>query len=309
MENGNHHELLIFTPGVGSRVSYIVDTLFPVVILTDSKEKFLAHTGIRINYSDEKISATELQIVPHGLLTQEGIHEQAIDCFEWEGMKGFFATTGNIPFDIFSASFYLLSRYEEYLPYEADKYGRYPHTDSLAYKEGFLDIPLVNLWMRELRNKLKKLFPNSQFPIPNPQFRFIPTYDLDIAYAYLHQPIWKNVAGFYRDLLLGKFEEVVERGNVYSGRRNDPFDVFDWIDGLHERYQLKPVYFFLTIIKRGEYDKNLSSRSKALQKLYERLAVKYVSGLHPSWQSGTDEWLLEKEVEVLQEIIQKPITS
>ena len=114
---------------------------------------------------------------------------------------------------------------------------------------------------------------------------------------------------FYRDLLSGRVEQVIEQGNVYSGRKKDPFDTFEWIDGLHDRHQLQPIYFFLTIIKRGEYDKNLLARSRALQQLYRQLSIKYTSGLHPSWQSGTDEWLLKKEIETLENIIQQPVTN
>jgi len=266
------------------------------------------HKGIKINYSADKINSDELWVVPYGLLTEQGIRKQVIDCFEWAGMKFFFATNGDLPFDIFSASFYLLTRYEEYLPHELDQYGRYSHTNSLAYKEGFLKLPLVNLWVQMFEGYLIKNIQHSTFNIPHSTFNFVPTYDIDIAYSYLHKPVWKNVAGFYRDLLQGKFEQVMERGNVYSGRKKDPFDVFDWIDSLHEKYRLQPIYFLLIILKRGKFDKNLLARSKALQKLYQRLSKIYITGLHPSWQSGTDEWLLMKELEALENIIQKPVT-
>jgi hypothetical protein len=165
-------------------------------------------------------------------------------------------------------------------------------------------VPLVNLWILLLEGVIQ----NSKFKIQNSKFSFVPTYDIDIAYSYLHKPVWKNVLGFFRDLLQGKFEQVMERGNVYTGKQKDPFDTYEWIDGLHEKYNLEPIYFFLTIIKRGEYDKNLLARSKPLRQLYNRLSKKYFSGLHPSWQSGTDEWLLEKECKTLESIIGKPIT-
>jgi len=312
LESENTVAALVYASKITPRLSYIIHTLFRNAVVTDSKEKFLAHKGIRVNYSTEKICTDELWVVPHGLLSEQDIHEQRIDCFEWDGVKVFFGTGGDLPFDIFAASFYLLSRYEEYLPHELDQYGRYAHTNSLAYKEGFLNLPVVNLWIQSFSEELRKLFPDSRFIPPmaghDSRFQFIPTYDIDIAYSYLHKPLWKNVLGFYRDLLQGKFEQVVERGNVYSGRKKDPFDTFDWIDSLHEKYRLEPIYFFLTIIKRGEYDKNLLAGSKALQQLYQRLSAKYTSGLHPSWQSGTDEWLLEKEMKVLQNIIHRPIT-
>ncbi|MES2328366.1 MAG: polysaccharide deacetylase family protein [Bacteroidota bacterium] len=299
--------LLIYASQITARFSYITGELFPSVELTDSAEKFAAYLGVKISYSNEKFCSNTLWIVPHGLLNEQDIHQQKINCTEWKGKKIFFTTGGDIPFDIFSAAFYLLSRYEEYLPHELDEYGRYSHTNSLAYKEAFLTEPLVNEWLLLLQVQLRERCSNSKFKIHHSTFSFVPTYDIDEAFSYLHKPLWKNVLGFFRDFLLGKFEEVVERGNVYSGRKPDPYDTFDWIDSLHSQYKLKPIYFFLTIIKRGPYDKNLMASSKTLRNLYKRLSEKYTHGLHPSWQSGTEEWLLAKEIEALQNIIDQTI--
>jgi hypothetical protein len=302
----NANEVLIYAKKPSPRLSYIITVLFHgKAQITTSKTALWGHEGTRINYSTEKIETT-FQVFPHGLLTEEGIRGQTVQCTQWKELPVFFQTQGDIPFDLFAASFYLLSRYEEYLPNEADQYGRYAHTSSLAYRENFLRLPLVNLWMEHLENVLHEYFGEST-KIPSSKFRFIPTYDIDIAFAYKHQPLWKNLAGFFRDLLMGRFEKVVERGNVYSGRQKDPFDVFGWLDDLHARYKLTPAYFFLTIIKRGLYDKNLSANSKGLQQLYHRLAATYVTGIHPSWQSGTEEQLLDKEKQTLESIVDHKI--
>ncbi len=306
MDTANNR-VCIYTPEITARISYTCAVFFDgKAKLVSSTDEFLIYSGIRINYSLDKIPGS-FQIIPHGLLTEKNIFQQDTHCFEWNDNKAFFKTDGDIAFDIFAASFYLLSRYEEYLPHEKDIYGRYAHTNSLAYKEGFLDIPLVNLWMQSLKKLLEDFYPSHQFPIPNPKFRFLPTYDIDIAYAYRYQPLWKNVLAFFRDLVQGKIDKVIERGNVYAGQKQDPFDTFSWLDELHARYKLQPAYFFLTIIKRGKYDKNLSADSKGLQRLYNKLASVYVTGLHPSWQSGTEEDLLLKEKDRLEKIVQHKI--
>ena len=281
-------------------------------MLTNSKEHFLTNVGTKINYSTEKIGEESFWIVPYGLLDEIDLREFEINIFEWEGQKAFFATGGDLPFDIFSAAFYLLSRYEEYLPHTLDEYGRYAHTNSIAFKEAFLNFPIVNLWVQHFSELLCKRMVNT-ITIPpmagqNSCFHFVPTYDIDIAYCYLHRPKWKNVMGFFRDLLQGKFEKILERAKVYSGRAKDPFDTFDWIDSLHIKCRLDPIYFFLTILKRGEYDKNLSANSGALQQLYKKLSSKYTTGIHPSWQSGTDTYLLDKEIKRLENILQRQVS-
>lgn len=294
--------MLVYVSQLTTRIQYIFRELFPAVELTESKEKFAAYLGVKICYHTEKFCNNTLWIVPHGLLHEDGIRQQDISCVEWKKKKTFFRTGGDIPFDIFSASFYLLSRYEEYLPHEKDQYGRYAHTNSIAYKEGFLNNPLVNEWMQLLEVTLRERCSNGRFKISNAKFSFVPTYDVDEAFSYRHKPVWKNILGFFRDLLQSKFEQVVERGNVYSGRKEDPYDTFAWIDSLHQKYKLQPIWFFLTIVKRGIHDKNLGAQSKVLQELYRGVAAKNKYGLHPSWQSGTDEWLLEKELDTLQQI-------
>jgi hypothetical protein len=298
--------VLIYTTDISSRVLYVGETLFHTAVsFTDSREKFQAFSGVKINYANENFCAEALWVVPQGLLSEKIIHEQLIDCFEWEGLKVFFKTDGDIPFDIFAASFYLISRYEEYLPHELDEYGRYAHTNSLAYKEGFLHLPLVNLWMKIVNGILEKKFPYSKFKIHRAtrgtKFKITPTYDIDIAYSYLHQPLLKNIFGFYRDLLRGKFDQVAERANVYSGRKKDPFDVYDWLDGLHERYGLKPVYFFLLAEKRKGVDKNSNPHTKGMQDLIQR-HVK-----HPSWQSGDSDEVLKTEMRILSKVTGKNV--
>ena len=300
--------MLIYTTDISSRVLYVGETLFHThVLFTDAREKFQAFSGVKINYSNEKFCAEALWVVPYGLLKEEGIREQVIDCFDWEGLKVFFKTDGDIPFDIFSTSFYLISRYEEYLPHALDEYGRYAHTNSLAYKEGFLNLPLVNLWMKAFSAVLQKKFSHLQLNIQHSTFKIIPTYDIDIAYSYLHQPLLKNIFGFYRDLLQGKLDQVAERANVYSGRKKDPFDVYDWLDALHERYGLKPVYFFLLAEKRKGVDKNSNPHTKGMQDLIQRHVKHYTIGIHPSWQSGDSDEVLKTEMRILSKVTSEKV--
>jgi hypothetical protein len=293
--------LLIYSHHISARLEYIAKTLLGEnIAFTDSKEKFEDHNGTKINYSNKTIDYTEFRIAPHGLLFETTIQEQRINCFEWNDLKVFFKTNGDIPFDIFAAAFYLLSRYEEYLPHQKDEYGRYAHSNSLAYRENFLQLPLVNLWVKEL----EKI---SGYRFKRTGFKFTPTYDIDIAFAYQHQPLWLNLFGFYRDLFIGNFEKFIERGNVYSGWKKDPFNIYDWLHELHEQYHVHPIYFFLVAKKRIGVDKNVSPQKKAMRRLIQTIAAKYEVGIHPSWRSGelinADGKLLTAEISSLQKII------
>lgn len=217
--------MIIYSAHITNRLQYIVDTLFEAdVILTDNVNEYKASSLFKLNYSSTTIHDDEVWIKPHSLLFQTKIEVQTIDCFEWNGLTAFFKTEGTIAFDVLAASFYLISRYEEYLPHEKDEHARYSHTNSTAYKNNFLYLPLVDLWLKKIKEVIRSL------AIHNSQFTFIPTYDIDIAYQYLHHSVIKNVFIFYKELLKGNFTAVVEQGNVYSGWKQDPFDTFNWLD-------------------------------------------------------------------------------
>ncbi|SRR6266496_134587 len=303
-------KVILYSSQISPRLNYIIDFFSTQIsdepiIITANADEFKNADAVKINYSATAIDDNEIQISPYVLLFEEGIQLQLIECFEWNGLKAFFGTGGNIPFDIFAASFYLLTRYEEYLPHEEDEYGRYAHVNSLAFKENFLHLPLVNLWIRELIKPLQQR--TSTFNLQPFTFKYTSTYDIDIAYSYLHHSVFRNLAGFYKELFTGKWKQLTERANVFSGWKKDPFDTYNWLDALHRQYNLNPVYFFLLAQKRKGYDKNILPRNKAMQKLIQNHATKYIVGIHPSWQSGDDKNILHEEISLLEKISGKKI--
>jgi hypothetical protein len=68
---------------------------------------------------------------------------------------------GNLVFwvDIIAASFFMLSRWEETVASTHDEHERFPATASVAYKQGFLDRPVVDEYALILREWLKVLVP------------------------------------------------------------------------------------------------------------------------------------------------------
>ncbi len=295
--------MLLYSPHISPRLQYIAafaaqELLGAAITLTDSLEEYREYAGIKINYSPEELTDRECWIVPQGLLAQTTIEPQHVEVTEEQGMKIFFATAGNFPFDLFAAAFYLLSRYEEYLPHRKDMYGRYAHEQSLAYCEGFLHQPLVNIWGQCLVSRLKELFPGHSFASKGTVV-FLPTYDIDMAWSYRHKGFWRNAGGLVKDLLAGRLSLVKERVAVLRGRRPDPFDAYGWMNRLHEQHRLAPYYFFPLAARTARYDKNISPRNKAFRALVNDHVIRYPVGIHPSWQSGDNERLLSEEIAML----------
>lgn len=302
--------LLFYTHTITARLQYIADfvskELFdePVTLTTNAAD-FKAFTGPRINYSEHDFSEQEFFIKSTPLLFETGIRQQNIECFEVNYQKAFFQTSGDFPFDILAASFYLISRYEEYLPHQKDEYGRYAHTNSLAYNERFLHLPLVNIWLDDLKKQLKKKFPSLVFK--RRPFKFIPTYDIDIAWSYKHKGLLRNMGGFVKSIQQGKWWQVKERWQVLRNKLADPYDAYEWLDALHLYCKIKPIYFFLVAQQLQGYDRNTPTSSKALQELIAYFSVVYKIGLHPSWQSSIAEnnKVVTEEKEWLEVIIER----
>jgi hypothetical protein len=298
--------MIIYTENITSRFSYIVQTILGNhITITHLKEVYINSSLQKINYSNTKINQEELWIKPHSLLLEKNIQEQHIEVFKWNNLPVFFKTEGDIPFDFFAAAFYLISRYEEYLPHKKDMYGRYAHENSIAYQHQFLQQPLINLWLQELVK---------QFSLKLQQqtvFSYVPSYDIDIAYSYQHHSLYKNLGGFAKDFFKANLTSLKERLSVCFGNKKDPFDVYEFLDKLHQQYQLQPIYFFLLAAKRKGYDKNILPQHNAMKALIKKHATNkiYQVGIHPSWQSANNENILANEINTLSTITNKPVNA
>ncbi|OJY82559.1 MAG: hypothetical protein BGP13_25475 [Sphingobacteriales bacterium 40-81] len=304
--------LLIYSIEISSRLKYIAGTLLHnfsgiEVFYTSSTEEFRNFDGAKINYSFNQLSGDEFHIVPStSLLFENDIREISIPVKEHNHYKVLFpCTQGDHSFDIFAASFFLLSRYEEYLPHQQDEYGRFAYTESIAFKEAFLEQPLVNYWLKDFQIVLQSRFPFLLFALR--KFRFIPTYDIDIAFSYLHKGTIRNAGGAMRSLLKGEIDDIKDRFEVIAGKKEDPFDTYEWLYALHLKYNLNPYYFFLVAASPSEYDKNIDPAIPEMRELIKYHSIGYNVGVHPSWQSGDNETLLYEEIKILETIIERKI--
>jgi len=119
--------------------------------LTGSVEDFVAHNGPKFSYSNKPLG-NELFFCSTAFLIDQGIQDITINVSNTEKYPIFFQVNAEsaMPFDIFAASFYLISRYEEYLPHLKDTSGRFCFEESIAFKNNFLDKPIIDIWVIEL---------------------------------------------------------------------------------------------------------------------------------------------------------------
>ncbi len=261
--------------------------------------------GLRIAYGLPH-PAAHLHLPETGLLRESGIRDFTPPTGRWGELPVLFPERGEIPFDLFAAAFFLLSRYEEYLPFDADRYGRFPAHASLMGRHHWLHLPLVDLWGARLRRMARQKLPALHWPA-RPR-RWVPTCDVDMAWAYLHRPWWRTLGGCLRDLARGDTRALAARWRTLSGRQADPYDTFDRMLAHYERAGTEAVFFF-HVGPWGRYDKNVPLRHPAMQQLVHRIATRARIGLHPSFGQGQTVRGIQSEKRALERVLGHELTD
>lgn len=292
--NNTTVHLLIYSPHITTRLVYITNWIFTGVYkipyrLTDNLDRFLQQETPRINYSEENIPGVP-QILPCGLLSEKDIRFQSIS-FKENGENKYPFAVGDdlLGFDVFAAAFYFITRYEEYLPYEPDVYGRFTATSSLIHKMGMLYRPVADEWLALLKTKL--LLPHSE-----EKNRFTPlfTYDVDTAYAFLGRPSRITNGHLIKDFVTGKFNAIRQRMQVLKGINTDPFDTYNDTIAFTRKHKLDTIFFFL-LGNPNKYNRNLPHTHELQQNLVKKISAETATGLHPSYYSEKDPALLQEE--------------
>ena len=256
-----------------------------------------------INYSNDR-NIGGIYIQPEMILFEEGIRHQDIWVAHINSVPLFFQQPPEAGFmlDIFAFSFYLVTRYEEYLTNARDEHGRYAAESSIAYKHNFLDLPVVDIWAHRLGETLKLLYPSIN--IPEKKYDCLLTVDLDQPFAYRGKGLIRNIGGLVIDLINGK--NPGDRFQCMAGRNKDPYATYDYINKTAEKYN-SPLMYFYTTGRRSKFDKNISPGRSCYKKLIRNLSKKYGIGLHTSYRSDNNKTMIHKEKLRLEKVSQQEV--
>jgi hypothetical protein len=305
--------ILVYSDRNSPRLAYSLDLVLHSMLgldytLTHQPEKFHVEKGPKIAYSSNPatfdngiiLKATEL-------LFEKGIKDQNIAIGQFGELKTLFRTSKryNLPYDIFAAVFYLVTRYEEYLPHRSDHFDRFLHTESIAWKEGFLETAIVDRWVDQLRQLLNSHWP--ELKLDKPTYRFLPTIDIDQLYAYREKSWVRMLGGLMSSLYKRNGKQFIERVKVLTGQENDPFDTYSWLNQQHSRFSLKPVYFIL-MGNYGGPDKAHNPSNEHFREHIRTLADRNDIGLHPSVRSTAEQTLIDREKSILEAILNRPVS-
>jgi len=303
--------LLIYTPKITSRLEYIFKLVFQEVMgirhtVTSDLESFRNADGHKLSYGEED-SGDILRILPSGLMTETGTTEQDLRPGTWEDLPVLFSNEDSvIPFDLFSAAFYLVTRYEEYLPFSPDEHGRFPAEAGIAWKCGILRLPVVDLWCIRLAQELgiSAECPN----IRNEHTQFQLTVDIDQPWLYRYKGPLYSAGAILRDFLTLNFTGGWERIRVLLHLSPDPGDSFDYLLAVQKKLA-RPIRFFILCRGKRKHDKNRAVGRRVFKKLLQRLDENKQLGIHPSYASHAHTSLVKEELSRLGKILGREITA
>lgn len=303
--------IYIYSQEASTRFVYIVDHIFNNMLgieykIIGEKDFFRNSELPLINYSREK-QDRGVHIYPEGLLEEKGIRIINPAISEWEGYPAFFHTNrGDIPFDIFSAAFYLLTSYEEYYPSEPDEHGRFRFENSLLYRNNLLEIPIIDRWAHLLKKVLLTNYPDLKFSSRN--YRFISTFDIDLPYLYRKKGILRSAGGIVRDLAKLRIKDIGKRISVNLLMKSDPYmKAIRWIDTFHQKAG-KEYFLFVLLSSKGKYG-NATVFPLRDYHNYLRQLESVTVGLHPSYDTYKNLELLIAEKKQLESILDRRVTA
>jgi hypothetical protein len=285
--------LLIYTPTLNNRIQYVFEHIFENILgigfaFCGSEEEYIGYKGPKISYGKE-VEKDGIFFARHDLILSSEIKKQELAFADFNQDKvPFLIDKGIFPFDVFAASFYFLSRYEEYIIPERDQHQRFEGKSSLAYQLGFIKRPIIDEWALAIAEEIQKKYP--QFEIAEKNFHFIPTLDIDRPYYFKTDSILKKI---FKKLLLGL--------------KTDPFDVYQQVANWDQEFKLKTIYFILMGNKHSN-DIAPSIKNKYFIEAIRTIKTNHQIGIHPSYFSHLYSESISEEKNNLSEIISENIT-
>ena len=231
-------KLLVYVPLLTPRIKYIFNFIFNDILHTQvgfssNLTEFKASALPKISYGNLPVG-DELFFKNADFLLAHTISAPSFKTTNFGDMLVPFAVdNSSLPFDVFAASFYFVSRYEEYLPYEPNAEGNFPAAASLQSKLKLLEFPVIDGWALMLKNMLLKKYPKLFFG--KKEFQFVP---LICLYA-------SNAQGSIN--FISKLFHVFNKIPLLNRRKSAAAPKIGglqlFLKEQHEKYQLAALYF------------------------------------------------------------------
>jgi len=184
--------------------------------------------------------------------------------------------------DIIAAVFFMLSRWEETVTPTRDEHKRFPATASVAYRQDFLDRPIVDEYALILREWLKALLPG--WEPKRRAFGVKLSHDIDRLRWFPH---WREAARTFGGDLLKRHSprlawQTALRATFPS--RDPFFQGVDFLAGLSHEHGLGNDAFYFMAAEPGPMENKYKLNSPLLRRCIDGLRQRgFEIGLHPGY--------------------------
>jgi len=216
--------------------------------------------------------------------------------------------------DLVASTYFLISRYEEMVRDDVrDVHGRFPGIESLPYRAGFIDSPLVDEYSKLLRIQLREAGCEVQEP-PKEIRKIYLTHDVDQLSHY------RSVRGLMGGLLRGlrwpkEGNEAIK--SYFGGLRNDPWYTLPWLFKLDNSVRqilgndrCEPIAFIKVGGGTRKEDKPfITHHIQDFQSLLNLCRKKnIILGLHSSYEAGIKPVRIADEKKHLERVSKRAIS-
>ncbi len=203
--------------------------------------------------------------------------------------------------DLVASAFFMLTRYEEFVRKEVrDVHGRFPGKESLAYRAGFIDHPIID----EYSVHFRKLLQNSGFDVPEYQNRIKKIYLTHDVDSVSHFRNVKSLAGALLRGIKRRKEASKALKSFFGGLRYDPWYTFPFLYKINNELiqtigsdRCETLLFIRSSNSRRKEDKPVPNLThpdyQHLIKYSKRKGVRI--GLHASYAAGIKPDLIADE--------------
>lgn len=213
--------------------------------------------------------------------------------------------------DLIAGTYFLISRYEEMVQRKArDVHGRFPGKESLPYRAGFIDSPLVEEYGKILRNQLRETGCDVPEPAENIRKIFL-THDVDQLSHF--RSLRGFMGGFLRGIQRPK-EGSKAIKSYFGGLKNDPWYTLPWLFKLDNSVRqalgnerCEPVVFIKIGGGTRKEDKPfITHHIQDFQTLISLCKKKNITfGLHSSYEAGIHPERIPDEKKQLEKVTRK----
>ncbi len=207
--------------------------------------------------------------------------------------------------DIFAASFFMLSRWEELVSNTKDKYDRFPAHSSIAYQNNFLQRPIVNEYVEIMWALLVGM--GYRGKRKSRTYTVVPTHDVD------YPKIWTTAISKLRSIAFSTLKDpnLNEAASKIKGIVNgqDLYNTFDTLMSLAEENEVQANFNFMAggdSVFDSSYELNSHFIIDVLKEIKSR---GHNIGFHPSYNSYNNEVLFKNELAQLQIAVSDKVES